>query len=455
MLRDLAASTARSLRAHALRFTLTSLGITWGTLMLSYLSATMAGIDAHYQRQLLNVGPRMVYVFPGVILKERVGERGARPIEFENDDIRHVGGLEIVERAAPNLWLGSRVMRAEHHTKLLWAFGVSEETLRVRNFHAEHGRLITPTDVQRGARVVFLGHRAKSRLFGRAPVLGRTLHIDSIPFRIIGVAQEGQHSVSDQIRRRLVTRDEEQPAHLDDLFGAEPVTLFLRDDECADQVCAGLGAPLRRDLFEVPLELARRFLGPQRLARRREAEREHEFVGPMLQPITVLDRHAKDLCDDHDGQRGGKIADHVHLAARLDEVQVFVDDGFDTGLKSADGRQGKCAADQPSQTIVIRGVGAEHRSRQLGVHLGPPCAHLLFEHLLVVATASLVHREARVLEDLILIRIAGEHPTSAQMAAVHRVPTAQTREERIGIAHVTRIVGVVDNSGAQPIVARE
>jgi putative ABC transport system permease protein len=190
MLGDLAFSTARSLRAHALRFALTSLGIVWGTLMLSFLSAMMAGLDSHYQKQILNVGPKIVYVFPGMILKDRVGARGARELELENDDIGHLDGLAVVEEAAPNLWLGTRVMRADRTTKLLWTFGASAETLKIRDFQPESGRSITKTDIDSRARVVFLGSEAKRRLFGQAPAVGKTIHIDSVPFRVVGIARE-------------------------------------------------------------------------------------------------------------------------------------------------------------------------------------------------------------------------------------------------------------------------
>ncbi len=190
MIRDVASSTVRTLRAHALRFGLTSLGIAWGTFMLSYLSATMVGINHHYQQQIINTGPKVIFVFPGTILKDRVGARGARAVKLENDDIAHIAGLDIVERASPNLWLGSRVMRSGRTTKLLWTFGVSAETIRIRNFEAETGRVITPTDTASRARVAFLGHRAKDRLYGAAPALGKTLHSDSIPFRVVGVARK-------------------------------------------------------------------------------------------------------------------------------------------------------------------------------------------------------------------------------------------------------------------------
>jgi putative ABC transport system permease protein len=158
--------------------------------MLSFLSASMAGVDRFYHQHMVNVGPKIIYVFPGVVLKERVGARGARTVKFENEDIAHIGSLDIVERAAPNLGLGSRVIRAGRHTKLFWTFGVSAETIKIRDFHAETGRLITELDVRTSARVVFLGFQAKQRLFGRAPAVGETVHIDSVPFRVVGVARE-------------------------------------------------------------------------------------------------------------------------------------------------------------------------------------------------------------------------------------------------------------------------
>jgi ABC-type lipoprotein release transport system permease subunit len=79
-------STLRSLRAHALRFGLTSLGITWGALVLTYLTSTMQGFDMYFTKELEEAGPKIVLVWPGAVLKNRVGERGARSVELENED---------------------------------------------------------------------------------------------------------------------------------------------------------------------------------------------------------------------------------------------------------------------------------------------------------------------------------------------------------------------------------
>ena len=186
---DLLRDTVRSLRAHAFRFGLTSLGIAWGAAMLTYLSASADGYDRHFERQLDKLGQRIVFLFPGVATKQHVGQRSARPVELKREDVERIADLQAVERAAPNLWLGPRVMRAGGRTKLVFTYGASEDTTAVRNFAVEHGRELSRRDVDLGLNVMLLGARAARRLFGAAPALGRTVHVDGIPFEVVGVMQ--------------------------------------------------------------------------------------------------------------------------------------------------------------------------------------------------------------------------------------------------------------------------
>ena len=189
MLLDLAQSTLRSLRAHAFRFFLTSLGIAWGAAMLTYLSASADGYDQHFDRQLDKLGQRIVFLFPGVVTKQHVGQRSARPVELERKDVERMASLYAVERAAPNTWLGPRVLRGAGRTKLVWTYGASEDTLRVRNFEIADGRSLSRRDVDLASSVVVLGAHAAERLFGGERAVGRSVHVDGIPFQVIGVAQ--------------------------------------------------------------------------------------------------------------------------------------------------------------------------------------------------------------------------------------------------------------------------
>jgi len=189
MLADLIRTTLRSLRAHAFRFGLTSLGIAWGAAMLTYLSASADGYDRHFEQELDKLGQRIVFLFPGVVAKQHVGQHGTRTVELKREDVDRLAMLHSIERAAPKLWLGPRVMRGAGRTKLVWTYGASEDTAPVRSFAAETGRLLSRRDVDLGLNVVVLGARAAERLFGHQPALGRSVHIDGVPFEVVGVAR--------------------------------------------------------------------------------------------------------------------------------------------------------------------------------------------------------------------------------------------------------------------------
>lgn len=186
---DIWLSTLRSLRAHPVRFGLTSAGILWGAFMLTFLSGTMEGFNRHFERELAEAGPKIVILFPGFVYKNRVGERGARPVEIDNDDVDRIAQLQSVEDTDHDIVLWSQVVRAGRRTKLLHVNGGNEQTARIRNTVTAEGRFLTRTDVERGARVAFLGPLAAERLFGHEPAVGRTIQIESQRFRVIGVSE--------------------------------------------------------------------------------------------------------------------------------------------------------------------------------------------------------------------------------------------------------------------------
>ncbi len=190
MLIDLVLQTLRSVRAHALRFALTSLGMAWGIMMLTYLSASMDGYDAHFARQVDQIGQRIVFLFPGTVTKQRLGQRGTRSVELKREDVTRLGELHQVEHAGANTWVGPRIFRAGSRTKLVFTHGVTEDTATIRNFEVGQGRFISRREVDTAASVVFLGAKTARRLFGAAPAVDRTVHVDGIPFRVVGVSRE-------------------------------------------------------------------------------------------------------------------------------------------------------------------------------------------------------------------------------------------------------------------------
>jgi putative ABC transport system permease protein len=186
---DLLLSTLQSLRAHALRFALTSLGIVWGAFLLTFLTASMRGTEQHFTRELEEVGPKVVVLWPGSVLENRVGQRGARSVVLEGEDVERLRSLHSIENASPDLKIWSQIVRANGRTKLFAINGVGSAASEIRNLHPAQGRFVSGLDVLRGARVAFLGAVAAERLFGAAPAVGRRIQIESISFEVIGVAE--------------------------------------------------------------------------------------------------------------------------------------------------------------------------------------------------------------------------------------------------------------------------
>ncbi len=248
MFTDIVIGTLRSLRAHALRFTLTSLGIVWGIAMLTYLSAMNDGFDRHFQAQIEKVGEKIVFVFPGVILKDRVGGRGARRLELKIEDVDRMSQIHAVERAAPNVWHLTRIFRAGGRTKLVWTFGRSEESAKIRNFEVAEGRFISKRDVDESAKVVFIGASVKERLFGDAPALGRTVRIESVPFRVIGVAKFKGYQIIN-----YGPPDDEQ--------ASIPVTTGQRWFSKSDKIGDVIFAPVTREMSWAATDQVRAMLG--------------------------------------------------------------------------------------------------------------------------------------------------------------------------------------------------
>jgi putative ABC transport system permease protein len=234
-MRDLFTETLASLRAHALRFTLAALGVGWGALMLTFLSAQSGATADHFRRELEEIGPKLVILGPGVIVKQRVGERSSREVEFEAEDVERIQGLGVVEHASPAIELPSQLLRNGRRSKLLNVVGWDADAGEIRNVHAAEGRFLSARDVADAAAVAFIGPRAKERLFGAEPALGAEFRIGDHRFRVIGVATEK----ADQVM------DVDNP---DDLLVAIPYTTAQRRFTRTERVGEMILAAERREL---------------------------------------------------------------------------------------------------------------------------------------------------------------------------------------------------------------
>ncbi|MCH7867022.1 MAG: ABC transporter permease [Myxococcales bacterium] len=245
---ELMTDTFRNVRAHSTRFGLTSLGVFWGVLMLTFLSATSTGYDQHFGAMVSKIGPRIVYLFSGAITNDTSGQRATRNVVFEREDIERISKIGSIDHAAANLWLSFKLVRAGKRSKLIAMSGADENTVKIRNYEIAVGRSISRGDVLDSREVVFLGFVAAQRIFGDTPAVGRRITIESIPFRVIGVSKEK----GDQIVNLGVQDDE---------LAFIPVTTAQRRFTHDDSVGTIIFEPRTREISWSAIDVARAVLG--------------------------------------------------------------------------------------------------------------------------------------------------------------------------------------------------
>ena len=68
--------------------------------------------------------------------------------------------------------------------------GVSPDYVNFASYNAEHGRLLSPSEIERNRPVVVLGWGVADRLFGPADPLDKSITIDGLHFRVVGVSEK-------------------------------------------------------------------------------------------------------------------------------------------------------------------------------------------------------------------------------------------------------------------------
>jgi putative ABC transport system permease protein len=96
--------------------------------------------------------------------------------------------LSVPAMVAVESYNGGR-LASEHGVEIenVWLTGATADLFRIRQLDIEHGRAFTAPEDRAGVPVILLGHEAASQLFGNLDPLGRSVKLNGISFRVIGV----------------------------------------------------------------------------------------------------------------------------------------------------------------------------------------------------------------------------------------------------------------------------
>ncbi len=177
----------RGLIAYKTRSLLTMLGIIIGIGAVIIMINVGRGASAGIQQQIQSLGANMLMVYPGSSRKGGVRAGFGSKATLRRQD------AEAIVKECPS------VLRTAHITarsaQLVagdsnWNTTVSGTTADyplIRDWPVQKGEFLTSHHIRTAANVAVLGHSVKENLFGPdARVIGRSIRINNVPFRIIG-----------------------------------------------------------------------------------------------------------------------------------------------------------------------------------------------------------------------------------------------------------------------------
>jgi putative ABC transport system permease protein len=178
------------------RTLLSGLGMAVGVAAIVMLVSLGKGVERDVRQQVESLGVNLVIVLPGRISPENP----FNPMSFiglstlRESDLAVVRQIEGVQRVAPIMFVAGGASRGTRWADAALIIGTTPEWFQMRPHRLAAGRLFTEQELD--AYVCILGPEPARQLFGDEPPLGQTVHLNGVPFRVIGVtAEESQRSL--------------------------------------------------------------------------------------------------------------------------------------------------------------------------------------------------------------------------------------------------------------------
>lgn len=193
---EITRTAVRALRRNKTRSMLTALGIIIGVAAVIAAFAVGAGANKSIDEQIASFGSNFIMVFPDRAAMSAGGTRRYLTYDDAKAIEREVSGEDAV---APMINTSVTLV----YGNMNWSTGVTGSTNQfsyVQDWVIESGRDITESDVRQGIKVAVMGRTIADKMFLGENPIGKTIRINKIPFKIVGIfAAKGQSQMgSDQ-----------------------------------------------------------------------------------------------------------------------------------------------------------------------------------------------------------------------------------------------------------------
>jgi putative ABC transport system permease protein len=177
-----------ALKSHKTRTFLASLGIMIGIAAVIVMVAIGKGSHQQIMDVIAKMGENLVTINAGEMKR-----RGGRLRLTGNVSTLNLRDVEYLSQEVSGLALAAPFEIKQMKVKYLQSLtetnvaGSTPEFLMARNYEIEFGEMFTERDQKMGMRVAVIGQTAIKNMFGEDDPLGKTVRINAVPFKIVGV----------------------------------------------------------------------------------------------------------------------------------------------------------------------------------------------------------------------------------------------------------------------------
>jgi putative ABC transport system permease protein len=180
----------RRLRTNKLRTTLTALGVIIGVGSLVVLLAIGQGTKNQLTSRISSLGTNLLGVTAGSSFAGGIRGAAGSASTLTLGDATALAVLPGVAAVAPEMPVSNAVVVDGRTNTTTSLTGTTQAEESVRNYQIQYGSFLTALEVAQGLRVAVLGPATVTSL-GSTPaeIVGATVDVNGIPFRVVGVTQ--------------------------------------------------------------------------------------------------------------------------------------------------------------------------------------------------------------------------------------------------------------------------
>jgi len=188
IVRSIILDALKNLRSNILRTGLTMLGVIIGVAAVIAMIAIVEGGQVWLVKSIERLGTNLLFVWTKSLTREE-----QRMFAGRSDGLRYGDAVAIRQQfpdlvAIPMIGLDEQLKAGDREFSGE-VTGTWPEYQDVRNFRAEYGRFLLPSDLTEWKRVVVLGKEVAEKLFGSVSPLDQEVKIGDQRFTVVGVME--------------------------------------------------------------------------------------------------------------------------------------------------------------------------------------------------------------------------------------------------------------------------